>query len=84
MIKYCYLQSLRDALDNIFDAKVPSLWMKVSWESSSIGFWFTDLLERNTQFSRWIDGGRPLQFWMSGFFNPQGMHFDENCKTFYI
>lgn len=37
-----------------------------------MGFWFTELLERNTQFSSWIFNVRPNVFWMTGFFNPQG------------
>lgn len=65
-------QNLRDALDNIFDARVPNLWRKISWESSTLGFWFTELLERNKQFHGWVFGGRPKTFWMTGFFNPQG------------
>lgn len=65
-------QALRDALDNIYDARVPNLWKRTSWVSSTIGFWFTELLERNQQFSTWIYTGRPAQFWMTGFFNPQG------------
>jgi len=65
-------ENLRDALDNMFDARIPSLWLKISWESSTIGFWFTELLERTTQFSSWIFMGRPKVFWMTGFFNPQG------------
>ncbi|XP_063230049.1 dynein axonemal heavy chain 8-like [Bacillus rossius redtenbacheri] len=65
-------EQLRDALDNIFNARVPSLWQRVSWASSTIGFWYTELLNRNTQFSTWIFGGRPKVFWMTGFFNPQG------------
>ncbi|XP_037304127.2 dynein axonemal heavy chain 8-like [Pungitius pungitius] len=65
-------ENLRDALDNIFDARVPNLWRKISWESSTLGFWFTELQERNKQFNSWVFIGRPKTFWMTGFFNPQG------------
>ena len=65
-------EKLREALDFIYDAKVPPSWSKISWDSSTIGFWFTDLLERNAQFRQWCFHGRPNVFWMTGFFNPQG------------
>uniref|UniRef100_A0A1I8M6Y8 AAA+ ATPase domain-containing protein n=1 Tax=Musca domestica TaxID=7370 RepID=A0A1I8M6Y8_MUSDO len=65
-------EQLRDALDNIFNARVPAIWQKGSWASSTLGFWFTELLERNAQFHGWCFGARPVVFWMSGFFNPQG------------
>ncbi|XP_068050765.1 dynein axonemal heavy chain 5-like isoform X2 [Anomalospiza imberbis] len=65
-------EELQDALDNIYDARIPKLWFRISWESTTLGFWFTELLERNQQFSSWLQGGRPNQFWMTGFFNPQG------------
>ena len=64
--------SLRDALDNMFDARVPSAWQAVSWMSSSLGFWYTELLLRQQQFYSWIFDGRPSTFWMTGFFNPNG------------
>ncbi len=44
----------------------------MSWTSATLGFWFTDLLDKNTQFASWLFEGRPHVFWMTGFFNPQG------------
>ena len=63
---------LKATLDNMFDARVPKSWDKISWQSSSLGFWYTELLERDAQFKRWITQGRPKVFWITGFFNPQG------------
>ncbi|XP_055341393.1 dynein axonemal heavy chain 8-like isoform X2 [Paramacrobiotus metropolitanus] len=63
---------LRDALDNMFDGRVPALWKKLSWEATTLSFWFAELLERNVQFVSWLFEARPSVFWMTGFFNPQG------------
>jgi len=65
-------ENLRETLDSIFDAVPPNTFTKISWSSSSIGFWFTELIERNAQMRSWVYDGRPVCFWMTGFFNPQG------------
>lgn len=46
-------EQLRDAFDNIYDARVPEIWKRGSWMSSTLGFWFTELTERNRQFYSW-------------------------------
>merc|ERR1711916_131775 len=65
-------EHLRNALDCLFDARVPAGWTNISWPSTTIGFWFSDLVQRNQQLSEWVHGGRPNVFWLTGFFNPQG------------
>jgi dynein heavy chain len=63
---------LQNAFDNMYDARVPSHWEDVSWLSTTLGFWFTELLDRHAQFYTWCFDGRPKAFWMTGFFNAQG------------
>jgi len=65
-------QGLRKSLDAMYDARIPEKWLKISWESATLGFWYTELLERDYQFRQWCAHGRPKVFWMTGFFNPQG------------
>ncbi|CAH1099757.1 unnamed protein product [Psylliodes chrysocephalus] len=65
-------QNLRCSLDSMYDARIPEKWQKISWESATLGFWYTELLEREAQFRTWIQNGKPVVFWMTGFFNPQG------------
>lgn len=64
--------NLQTALDSLYDAVVPPVWSKISWQSLTIGIWFTEFLARVQQFHSWLHDGRPLVFWIPGFFNPQG------------
>jgi dynein heavy chain len=63
---------LQQALDSLYDARVPDFWIKSSWQSVTLGLWFTELIGRYQQFHTWVFDGRPNVYWLSGFFNPQG------------
>jgi len=64
---------LQDALNCIFDARVPPLWTKKSWLSPTLGVWFGEgLCNRTQELIQWVSGGRPKAYWLTGFFNPQG------------
>lgn len=34
--------------------------------------WYSGFLQRDEQYRTWLKTGRPISFWMTGFFNPQG------------
>ncbi|KAI9150964.1 hypothetical protein H9P43_009579 [Blastocladiella emersonii ATCC 22665] len=63
---------LQQALDALYDARVPATWAKVSWQGATLGLWFTELVLRFQQYHTWVFDGRPLVFWLTGLFNPQG------------
>jgi len=67
---------LAGAVDALFDAKVPDPWAKVMPVSLPlqplIGVWFANMLNRAEQLTTWLQNGRPLCFWLTGFFNPSG------------
>ena len=68
---------LSSTLNALFDARVPSHWVftvggdELSWLSSTLGVWFAGLLQRDAQLRGWLNGGRPIVYWLTGFFNPQ-------------
>lgn len=66
------MQILSDTLDFLYDGRIPAIWIRASWLSSTIGFWFNELLKRHSQITSWIFKEKPSHFWMTGFFNPQG------------
>ena len=65
-------EELQTALNSLYDARVPPRWVKASWPSPTLGFWFTDFIERHKQLHTWLWQGRPNVFWLTGMFNPQG------------
>jgi dynein heavy chain len=67
---------LAGSLDALFDAKVPAPWANVMPVALPlqplIGVWFVNMTNRAEQLTNWIKGGRPISFWLTGFFNPSG------------
>ncbi|RHX96648.1 hypothetical protein DYB36_001300, partial [Aphanomyces astaci] len=43
------------------------------WILPTLGLWFSSLLSRDEQSRNWLNTRRPNCFWLTGFFNPQGM-----------
>jgi len=69
---------IMDSINAIYDARVPKAWLyspagdELSWLAPNLGIWYSGLITRDTQYRTWLASGRPLSFWMTGFFNPQG------------
>ena len=63
---------------DVFDARVPHAWIytlggsELSWVLPTMGVWFASLDRRQAQYAGWLERGRPVTFWLTGFFNPQG------------
>jgi len=72
-------EALQQCLDAMYDAKVPRMWIftvagdEFSWILPTLGLWFSSLLLRDDQDRTWLTTGRPNTYWLTGFFNPQGM-----------
>ncbi|KAL1379869.1 hypothetical protein pipiens_003707 [Culex pipiens pipiens] len=47
---------------------------RISWESTTLQFWYTELLERNQQFRVWINNDRPKVLWMAGVLLGEGVY----------
>lgn len=69
---------LVDAIDRVFDFRVPVKWQfqagaEISWLTPTLGGWIKGLIDRHYQLNSWLcKGSRPISFWLTGFYNPQG------------
>jgi len=69
---------LQQALNSMSDSKPPVHWYtdasgaSIAWQLPSLALWFGSLVEREKQLSQWLNTTRPITYWMTGFFNPQG------------
>jgi len=69
---------LASTTGDIFNAKVPYLWMyhatgnEQSWINSTMGLWMSNFADRDGQIRHWLNNDRPPHFSFRGFFNPQG------------
>lgn len=72
-------EDLQLCLDAMYDARPPKSWIftvagdEFSWILPTLGLWFSSLLQRDDQMRTWLTTGRPYCYWLTGFFNPQGM-----------
>ena len=69
---------LQNALNFVFNEKPPKHWYtdasgsEIAWFLPSLALWFAGLLDRERQLTQWLQTTRPITYWLTGFFNPQG------------
>ncbi|KAJ1569497.1 Dynein heavy chain 1, axonemal [Cladochytrium tenue] len=65
-------EALETMCNAIFLNQVPGIWAAKAYPSlKTLSSWVADLGARCEFVQRWIDGGIPVVFWISGFFFPQ-------------
>jgi dynein heavy chain len=63
---------LYNAMNSLYDGRIPDHWRKISWAASSLKDWFEQVKLRHEQYARWIETGKVDAFWLGGMFNPAG------------
>lgn len=67
--------TMSEELDSMYlrmqNGQVPANWEAVGYLSlKPLASWYKDLVERVDTLRRWLVGGNPSSYWMSGFFFP--------------
>jgi len=56
---------------SMFDNLVPANWASVGFLSlKPLASWMQELIQRVEFLNKWINGGTPPAYWISGFFFP--------------
>ncbi|XP_022235820.1 dynein heavy chain 2, axonemal-like [Limulus polyphemus] len=65
---------LEEIFSSLYDARVPSVWLKAYPSLKSLGSWTRDLVMRVDQMAQWgLIGRPPVKFWLAGFTFPTGL-----------
>jgi len=75
-------EELEDMATAIFNNQVPPVWVKKGFLSlKPLASWILDCNDRIDFLNRWIKGGTPKVYWISGFFFPQAF-FTGNIQNY--
>jgi dynein heavy chain len=67
-----------DAINAVGEMRIPTTWLvdpsgaEISWLAPNLGAWIKSMIDRHHQMWSWVSKERPVSFWLTGFFNPQG------------
>lgn len=69
---------ISETIKTIFNYSVPKSFLydpsgaEISWLNTTLSNWLGSLTNRHYQLSTWLAKDRPVSYWLTGFFNPQG------------